>query len=112
MDPNATLTHLRAMAQALLRQIDGNTVDWDEVDEVATLMENVDELASMVINLDEWLRSGGFLPADWDNKSVGGHIRLKCTNPLCTGRKSIAAIPEDPSTEIPCPRCGRRMTGA
>lgn len=60
MDPNATLTHLRAMAQDVLRQID---VDGEGVSTV-----DVEELASMVQNLDQWIRSGGFLPTDWEKK--------------------------------------------
>lgn len=56
MDPNTCLTHLRAMAQYLLKQLDNG-------EDVA--LADVDELASMVENLDTWICDGGFLPTDW-----------------------------------------------
>lgn len=50
MDPNATLAIIRAHV---------NAIAWgDEVD--------MTEFAEAVDALDEWLKTGGFLPTEWE----------------------------------------------
>lgn len=59
MDPNANLTEQLALAAAFLRAADD-----DEPDQSPD-MDDARRLAELVLALDEWLRRGGFLPADW-----------------------------------------------
>jgi hypothetical protein len=49
MDPNKTLEIIRKSVNAIV---------WDEETDIT-------ELAEAFEALDEWLKTGGFLPADW-----------------------------------------------
>ena len=52
MDPNATLSEIRALNARILDSADSSfDVAW--------------RLAELVEALDDWLKSGGCLPADW-----------------------------------------------
>lgn len=58
MDPNACLQSLLELAKKLQRDYDdtnGNGIDQEEAD----------ELASSIVNLHEWLMKGGFPPEMW-----------------------------------------------
>lgn len=57
MDPNAALTRIRRLLEALGFQVEPDTglVDLDDAC----------ELIDAFRGLDSWLSSGGFLPADW-----------------------------------------------
>jgi hypothetical protein len=57
MDPNATLTLIRALQTELLAQ-DGTT-SYGEV------LRMAQELAEATKALDEWMVKGGFFPRDW-----------------------------------------------
>ena len=53
MDPNQTLTEIRALAAHVAM-----TEEWDR--------DDAKELATLVQALDEWLSRGGFLPEAWE----------------------------------------------
>jgi hypothetical protein len=58
MDPNATLEELRKLVARVHKDYedpDGNGVDQDDADRLATLIES----------LDQWITKGGFLPKAW-----------------------------------------------
>ena len=58
MDPNETLKELRLLVKQVHKDYedpDGNGVDQDDADRLATLIES----------LDAWISNGGFLPKDW-----------------------------------------------
>lgn len=55
MDPNVTLRELRESANDIL--------DHGEIDEALAFA-----FALKFQALDDWLRKGGFLPKDWDNR--------------------------------------------
>lgn len=55
MDPDKTLTDLRALAARVMRQSDEGEVD----------TVTADSLAEAVVALDDWLSGGGFLPVAW-----------------------------------------------
>lgn len=59
MDPNATLEELRDLADDVLRKL------WTDMGPSDT---DIELLASAVQNLDGWIRNGGFLPTDWEQK--------------------------------------------
>lgn len=52
MDPNATLTEIRA----IVAEHNGREFMSDDT---------ADRLTELVESLDEWLSRGGFLPSDW-----------------------------------------------
>ena len=58
MDPDANLIEQRSLAQAI---VDADNQAYD-VDPDAL------RLAELVLALDEWIRGGGFLPANWAKK--------------------------------------------
>ena len=63
MDPDKALAETRALARAVLYQLEHNG-SIDEYDAA--------QLAEHVMALDEWIAAGGFLPEDWQTeKSIG-----------------------------------------
>jgi len=56
VDPNETLSRLRALAAEILATADRST-DGDDPEGVA--------MAELFQALDEWIERGGFLPAPW-----------------------------------------------
>lgn len=56
MDPNATLTEMRSIAELLV-----DTVGLSR----GTICENAERLAELVEALDGWILKGGVLPTDW-----------------------------------------------
>jgi hypothetical protein len=52
MDPNATLAIIRANVSAIV---------WDDEADIT-------ELAEAFEALDEWLKTGGFMPTEWERK--------------------------------------------
>lgn len=57
MDPNANLEEQLDLAEQLL--------DVDQLVDSDDLMDKSERLATLVQDLHEWLKGGGFLPADW-----------------------------------------------
>lgn len=62
MDPNAALRRLRDLL---------NGEDFDEAD-VASASETLNEAIDVFEGLDSWIKSGGFLPQEWDPDWVRG----------------------------------------
>ena len=59
MDPDANLEEQLRIASRLIEAIDN---------ERRIRPDDVEGLASLVLALDEWIRGGGFLPADWHRR--------------------------------------------
>jgi hypothetical protein len=62
MDPNATLEELRKLVTKIhtdYQDTEGNGIDQDDAD----------QLASMVAALDRWISRGGFLPKAWNHSN-------------------------------------------
>ena len=64
MDPNATLKEALDLAGRISRR-------QEHLPDQAFLGEM---LAELLLALDEWLRKGGFLPAQWAPDSLGGSM--------------------------------------
>lgn len=58
MDPDQTLRDLRDAVGLATALADGDPVDYTAEQILADMTEGVQAL-------DEWLKNGGFLPADW-----------------------------------------------
>jgi hypothetical protein len=61
MDPNATLDLMRKFATKIhteYQDIDGDGIDQDDAEYLASLIES----------LDRWLSRGGFLPKAWERE--------------------------------------------
>ncbi len=61
MDPNACLGKILAVARGL---VELNPEEMDLEDLESNLTDAV-EMSQMIMDLDEWIKKGGFLPADW-----------------------------------------------
>jgi hypothetical protein len=59
MDPNATLTTMRAMVAALLRRLENEDTD------PADMVDDTRGLVDACGALDNWLMKGGALPKSW-----------------------------------------------
>jgi hypothetical protein len=55
MDPNETLSQIRAKLADLETPLDDSDDAWNIVQEITELF----------CGLDDWLKNGGFLPSDW-----------------------------------------------
>jgi hypothetical protein len=60
MDPNAALAEIRHLA-ASIRNSASKSVD-------RAVAADGERLADMVLALDDWMKRGGFLPADWKHR--------------------------------------------
>jgi len=64
MDPNANLSAMRTIAQALV-DMDPDTAP------ASVIAMNAARLAELALAMDEWIRGGGFLPDAWQQASKG-----------------------------------------
>ena len=74
MDPNVTLAEMIQAARVAIRIADKlsardiSGLDSITHDYVTGLADTADTLAQRVADLDEWIRRGGALPADWQDR--------------------------------------------
>jgi hypothetical protein len=69
MDPDAALAEALDAARAILADIDRLEQPDTAIDHGAP-----GELAERFIALHDWLRQGGFLPADWSVRRPAAHL--------------------------------------
>lgn len=58
MDPTTNLRKQHELAHLIIKEIDTH-------DNPRDLTQHANELAELVIALDEWIKRGGFMPAQW-----------------------------------------------
>lgn len=66
MDPNRNLEEQRELIAEIMALEDSG--DTSKLNEIASAGAKLAELAQA---LDEWIRNGGFLPKEWQQKSSG-----------------------------------------
>ena len=68
MDPNKTLTNIRAIL-----------IEMDRARTREEFTSLADELTWMIKDLDQWLINGGFLPTEWNHNNRKSAISEKTT---------------------------------
>ena len=67
MDPNENIKIQREVSKAILAAWDGcNTDGTLTTEQQEWVADQANLLAEAVKALDDWIKNGGFLPADWD----------------------------------------------